>query len=466
MKILSTAVFSGPSIFAPVPVIYLKLDLDGLEAWPSVKLGPAFKEALLGLLPGLGMHGAKQGEFAARLSGQGAEKEGLPFALLLGHVAGELERLTSALGRPRGAILRGTGRQQEIFFGYEDEDLAREASRVAPELLMALLPAEAKAGLKNAPAGDADPAAVLQAFLTRVESWTLDATTQLLLRAAAKRGIPWQRLTPRSSRVALGQGTWRRIIQAGLTDVTPATSALVAADKEALGPLLRDLGLPVPAPRPEPQIKEPAKEPAKEQSGDQAGATAAGEKYRLLVIGGHLVLALRLDQGPRGARQIEAVVTEAVHPLVREMAEHAALSLRLDAASLRYRATDIALPPDEAQGAFLNIDAAAKLESYAAAAPELDLPGRIIDRLFPKGGRGRVPLAAVTGTNGKTTTTRMLARILEASGLTTGIATTDGAYIGGKRFSQAMSLERSVPRPCSRTRAYRRRCWNPRAAAC
>ncbi|MEX0923248.1 MAG: Mur ligase family protein [Rhodovibrionaceae bacterium] len=408
MKILSTSVFAGPSVFAPVPLIYLRLDLQGLEAWPSGKLGPDFVAALLQLLPGLERHGGKSGEFAARLRGAGKEKDGLPSALLLGHIAAELERLTSALELPRGVLLRGTGRQQEVFFGYEDAELALEAARLAPQLLLALLPAEARARLKESPPQDFDPAGALRAFLARVESWILDPTTKLLLRAAARRGIPWQRETPRSPRVVLGQGRHRRTIQGALNDRTPATSVLAAADKAALGALLLSLGLPVRTRRTE---------------GGEAGEPL--RRYRLLAIGGRVVSALQMEEG-----RVKAEVTGALHPQVRKLAEHAAGALRLEVAGLRYRATDISLPPGKAQGVFSDIQATPDLLPHAEAAPRLDLPGQLLARLFPKGGKGRIPLAAITGTNGKTTTTRMLARILEAQGLTTAVTTTDGAYVG------------------------------------
>ncbi len=54
--------------------------------------------------------------------------------------------------------------------------------------------------------------------------------------------------------------------------------------------------------------------------------------------------------------------------------------------------------------------------------------------LFPNGALARIPLAAVTGTNGKTTTSRMIAHILKMSGKRVGLTTTDGIYIDGERI--------------------------------
>ena len=61
-----------------------------------------------------------------------------------------------------------------------------------------------------------------------------------------------------------------------------------------------------------------------------------------------------------------------------------------------------------------------------------DVAGPVIDMLFPPDMPSRIPIAAVTGTNGKTTTSRMLAHILKMSGRTVGLTSTDGVYIDGK----------------------------------
>ena len=62
-----------------------------------------------------------------------------------------------------------------------------------------------------------------------------------------------------------------------------------------------------------------------------------------------------------------------------------------------------------------------------------DVAGPVMDMLFPDDTPPRIPIAAVTGTNGKTTTSRMLAHILKMSGATVGLTTTDGVYIDGER---------------------------------
>src|SRR5690606_20325892 len=73
-----------------------------------------------------------------------------------------------------------------------------------------------------------------------------------------------------------------------------------------------------------------------------------------------------------------------------------------------------------------------------------DAAGPVIDMLFPLGSPSPVPLAAVSGTTGKTTTARMLAHVAKMAGYTPGLTTTDGVYIDGQR-----TVEGDMPGPVS-----------------
>ena len=64
-----------------------------------------------------------------------------------------------------------------------------------------------------------------------------------------------------------------------------------------------------------------------------------------------------------------------------------------------------------------------------AEGPPRDVAGAVVDSLYPPGAPSRVPVVAVTGTNGKTTTVRMIAHILDQAGMRVGMSTTDGVYI-------------------------------------
>jgi len=81
----------------------------------------------------------------------------------------------------------------------------------------------------------------------------------------------------------------------------------------------------------------------------------------------------------------------------------------------------------------------------------------VIDMLFPPGAPSRVPIACITGTNGKTTTARMLAHIAKMAGFTPGLTTTDGVYIDGQRTVEGDMTGRWRHAWCSPTRASTRR---------
>jgi len=90
MKILSTSVYHGPSIYALFPVIRHVVDLGNLEQWPSARLGPEFTDRLLEALPGLHEHGCSYGTaggFVRRLR----EDEGTWLGHVMEHVAIELQ---------------------------------------------------------------------------------------------------------------------------------------------------------------------------------------------------------------------------------------------------------------------------------------------------------------------------------------------------------------------------------------
>jgi cyanophycin synthetase len=123
-------------------------------------------------------------------------------------------------------------------------------------------------------------------------------------------------------------------------------------------------------------------------------------------------------------------VTRAVHPDNRRMAERAARLMGLAAAGIDYRTADISRSWRESPSAILAVDAGPGPQPRLPATADPDLPDTLIDRLFPAGSNGRVPLAGITGSLGKTTTCRMLAAILAAAGHVVALASTQGTAIG------------------------------------
>ncbi|WP_334178985.1 cyanophycin synthetase [Pseudoxanthomonas sp.] len=128
-------------------------------------------------------------------------------------------------------------------------------------------------------------------------------------------------------------------------------------------------------------------------------------------------------------------VTDVIHPDNRDMAVRAVRAIGLDVGGVDFISPNIAESYKNIGGAICEVNAAPGFRMHVAPSEGTprDAAGPVIDMLFPPGTPSRVPIAAVTGTNGKTTTARMLAHITKMAGYTPGLTTTDGVYIDGQR---------------------------------
>lgn len=128
-------------------------------------------------------------------------------------------------------------------------------------------------------------------------------------------------------------------------------------------------------------------------------------------------------------------VTDIIHPDNRDMAVRAVRAIGLDVGGVDFISPNIAESYKNAGGGICEINAAPGFRMHVAPSEGTprDAAGPVIDMLFSPGTPSRVPIAAVTGTNGKTTTARMLAHIAKMAGYTPGLTTTDGVYIDGQR---------------------------------
>ncbi|MDF2436812.1 MAG: cphA [Bacteroidota bacterium] len=123
-------------------------------------------------------------------------------------------------------------------------------------------------------------------------------------------------------------------------------------------------------------------------------------------------------------------VTDIVHPENVFMAEHIAKLFNLNICGIDILTTDVSQPLTKKTGAIIEVNAGPGIRMHTN--PTIGIPRNvakpIIDMLFPDNDT-RIPLIAVTGTNGKTTTTRLTAHILKEAGHTVGYTTTEGIYI-------------------------------------
>jgi cyanophycin synthetase len=128
-------------------------------------------------------------------------------------------------------------------------------------------------------------------------------------------------------------------------------------------------------------------------------------------------------------------VTDVVHPDNAEMAVRAIKAIGLDVGGVDFLSPDITESYKTVGGAICEVNAAPGFRMHLAPSSgrPRDVAGAVINMLFPPGSPSRIPIAALTGTNGKTTTARMLAHIHKLVGHHVGLTTTDGVYIDGQR---------------------------------
>jgi len=536
MKILSTNIYVGPNVFARFPVIRHIIDLGILENWPTGKLGKKFNDLLLEALPGLQEHGCsyrEKGGFIRRMT----EGEGTWLGHVWEHVAIELQNMAGSdvtFGKTRSTGEKG---QYNMVFQYLQRDVGREASRLARELILSLLPQNVKSELKDINP-DFNYEEERDDFIRYAQKFEFGPSTGSLVKAAIDRDIPWLRLNEYSL-VQFGHGKYQKRIQATVTNETKHIAVEIASDKDDTNSLLSELGLPVPTQRlvysPKeaiwqanrigyPVVLKPlnanhgrgvsinlkhddqvevAFEQAKKRGTGRSVLVESfitGFDHRMLVVDGKLIAVAKRVPGHvkgDGKQTIQALVdivnedplrgighekvltqiqidqqaerlmtakgydvntvlkrdeilylrstanlstggtaidlTDVVHPDNRSMAERAVKAIGLDVGGVDFLSDDITQSYRAIGGAIVEVNAAPGFRMHVAPSEgePRDVAGPVMDMLFPNESPSRIPIAAITGTNGKTTTTRMLAHLMKIAGHTVGYTTTDGVYIDG-----------------------------------
>lgn len=124
-------------------------------------------------------------------------------------------------------------------------------------------------------------------------------------------------------------------------------------------------------------------------------------------------------------------VTDIVHPYNIFMAERISKIIGLDICGIDIMTSSISEPLPDTKGAVLEVNAAPGFRMHLDPAYGLprNIAAPVIDMLFPYGTNATIPIVSVTGTNGKTTTTRLIAHLFKIKGYKVGYTTTDGIYI-------------------------------------
>ncbi len=127
-------------------------------------------------------------------------------------------------------------------------------------------------------------------------------------------------------------------------------------------------------------------------------------------------------------------VTDLVHPDNVFMCERIARIIGLDICGIDIMAPDLLQPISQNGGAVLEVNAAPGFRMHIEPAEGLprNVAEPVVDMLFPRGSKGTIPVIAITGTNGKTTTTRLTAHIMKSAGRKVGFTTSDGVYINNQ----------------------------------
>jgi cyanophycin synthetase len=126
--------------------------------------------------------------------------------------------------------------------------------------------------------------------------------------------------------------------------------------------------------------------------------------------------------------------TEEIHPENAEIAELAARVVGLDIAGIDFICPDISVPVRETGGGIVEVNAAPgfRMHTHPTEGEAQYVAKPVVDMLFPPGSASRIPIVAITGSNGKTTTARMVAHIFKGMGRKVGMTSTDGIFVDGR----------------------------------
>ncbi|NJD03927.1 MAG: cyanophycin synthetase, partial [Ruminiclostridium sp.] len=130
--------------------------------------------------------------------------------------------------------------------------------------------------------------------------------------------------------------------------------------------------------------------------------------------------------------------TDDIHPVNSAMAVKAARLLGLDVAGIDVTTCDISIPIRRGEGAVIEVNAAPglRMHLYPTEGRARNVTKDIIDMIYPEGEPYTIPIISITGTNGKTTVTRLISHVLALTGMTVGMTTTSGIFIGNQCISK------------------------------
>ncbi len=434
----------GPNIWALFPVLEAWVDLGKFKDFCSSDL-PGFNERLKLWLPSLLQHRCSVGEiggFFLRL------ERGTYLAHILEHLALELQCLAGmqvSYGKTRMTHQEGV---YKVAVEYKEEEAGKCALESARIICLA--------AIDNT---DPDIVSLIHQIKETYEKNKPSFLHDAIKKNARKRGIPFFLLP--NGLIQLGQGAKQRRIKDSLTDHTSAVASWIAYDWLTASKLLGDVGLPVPynisvseleetllataqigfpcvlRPRytsrsnptlslPSPQLFDSVFAKMKAKTNYMLlEANPVGQRTYALVVGQEVTSYLEEINGAWVPKPISEYSLELTKSLIL-----AAKVVGLDVAEF-----ELNLELESNKFTILGVRANPDISYFLKDEADWDkVANAMLDLLFSKGDEGRIPVAAVTGVNGKTTTTRLIAHLFAQSYAPVVMTCTEGIYLDNQRL--------------------------------
>lgn len=485
MRIVAQHFLRGPNLYSRGSCFLVELDLEDLDGVSSKQIA-GFSERLCEIIPTLHEHRCPTGHaggFVERL------RAGTSMAHIVERVAIELQCLAGTrVGFGRTRLACGKPRHYRVVCAYQLTHVVEYAMEIAIGLLTALghgqsydlkTRLESLCAVANKHTIGASTRAVVEAAATRgipVLRITEDADL-FQLGWGSRRKLLRATITGEAAHIAVKIASDKHLTRILLDEASlpvPQAEIVISVD-EALRAAREMCGSvtikPLDADQGEGVTVGICGEEAIGRAFEQARrfsrkviveAFIEGHDFRVLVIGGRIAAAARLHPprligaGTRTIRQRVELenpdpacgdgdanlstgsaaedVTDLVHPDTRDICIRAARKIGLDIAGIDLVCADISQPLKAQRGAIIEVNAAPgiRMHEFPAQGKPRDIRGAIVESMFDPGDTGRIPVIAVTGTNGKTTTTLLISHGLRLAGLNTGTTTTEGIFINGR----------------------------------
>jgi UDP-N-acetylmuramyl tripeptide synthase len=476
MRFVKNFTFIGPNWHSDKPVVDSMCLLDKKEVQAIAENGVAIRDRLLDLLDECGIHQANLSLLKSEFPRHAKKR----FAFLYAGTAIALQRHA---GHKVEFVSLVVPQEQDWFrtvYEYEEKATALNTWIFALFLLSKVIP-ESNIRFERIKA-DANPIGVVAKYLEIFKKRVLPGDTQAIINAAHRSSVPWIKYdlagsasSKKNSRIRnhggllLGQAVHSHTIDGTFcTDLCRPLMPLVE-NRFLMLEKLDSLGVAVPLKanhtRPCSTLLEAtqasiklgfpvALKPCRRRHGQGVSSKVSsledlmlavekaqkvdqeffverhvrGDIYRMIVAN-HQVIAVIAQASSEN-------VTERVHDSVLQLGRSVSEQLGVGMLVLTVVTCDVTIPIGQSEGTVVDLDIAPELDGFLPRTSPIvrDAADGFIRWLFPPGTPSRIPIIAVTGSNGKTTTCRMISRITSQAGFNTGLACSDGMYINDERL--------------------------------